>query len=155
MEASSTLTEELQRLAELRSRRDITEEEYAEAKRKLLSSYSTPPAAATDVVAEEGGARVFKSSRWSSGNFLFPDRIELSTDGVLFVKRGMFRSNREYISYRSIASIRVKNGVFLSDINIETSGGSQPIFANGLWKSDAREIQNQIRSHQGGLRIDS
>ena len=147
MPTPSSLTEELQRLAELRSRREITDDEYAAAKRKLLGSEE--PASNPDTVAEEGDSRSFKSSRWSSGNFFFPDRIELSSDGVLFVKRGMFRSNQEYINYKSIASVRVKNRLFLSDISIETSGGSQPIFINGLWKADAREIQSLIRLHQG------
>ena len=149
MDASSSLTEELQRLADLRSRHELTEEEYAAAKRKLLGAEGAAQDSGHDAIAEEGDSRAFASSRWSSGNLFFPDRIELTNDGVLFVKRGVFRSNQEYINYKSIASCRIKNRMFLSDLSIETSGGSQPIFANGLWKSDAREIQNLIRSHQG------
>jgi hypothetical protein len=44
--------------------------------------------------------------------------------------------------------VRVTNGVFLANLSIETSGGSQPIFINGLWKSDARQIQEAVRVFQ-------
>ena len=44
--------------------------------------------------------------------------------------------------------MRVKNGIFLSTLNVETSGGSQPVYINGLWKSDAREIQENLRTYQ-------
>jgi hypothetical protein len=66
----------------------------------------------------------------------------------MFRKRRLFGSKEEHINYRAIASIRIKNGIFLSNISIETSGGSQPIFINGLWKTDAKEIQDGIRASQ-------
>ena len=49
-----------------------------------------------------------------------------------------------------VASFKVKNGIFLSNVTVETSGGSQPIFINGLWKSAAREIQELVRAYQSG-----
>jgi hypothetical protein len=69
----------------------------------------------------------------------------------MFRKRSLFGSKEEHINYRAIASIRVKNGIFLSSISIETSGGSQPIFINGLWKSDAKRVQDEIREAQGKI----
>lgn len=67
---------------------------------------------------------------------------------MLFRKGAMFGSNEEHINYQAVASIRVKNRLFLADVSIETSGGSQPIFINGLWKSEAKEIQDTIRAFQ-------
>jgi hypothetical protein len=72
----------------------------------------------------------------------------LASDGILFRKGRMFGSLEERINYRAIASQRVTNGLFLANISIETSGGSQPIFINGLWKSDAKEIQAALRVFQ-------
>ena len=90
------------------------------------------------------------SSRWSVGNHFFRDSVALAADGIQFRKRRLFGSNEEHINYRAVASIRIKNGVFLSNVSVETSGGSQPIFINGLWKSDARKVQDAIRAHQEG-----
>ncbi|MEO6992160.1 MAG: PH domain-containing protein, partial [Lacunisphaera sp.] len=85
---------------------------------------------------------------WSAGNLFFRDRLVLSGDGITFRKGAVFSSNEEHINYRAIASIRVKNGLFLSNVTVETSGGTQPIFINGLGKSEARELQSFIRIYQ-------
>ena len=92
--------------------------------------------------------KVYRSSRWSRGNHLFPDSLTLSNDGLVFRKGRLFGSVEEHINYRAVASLRVKNGIFLSNLNVETSGGSQPVYINGLWKSDAREIQANLRTYQ-------
>jgi hypothetical protein len=78
----------------------------------------------------------------------FPDSLTLATDGILFRKGRFFGSSEERIGYKAIASLRVTNGVFLSNVSVETSGGSQPIFINGLWKSDAKAVQDGIREFQ-------
>ncbi len=144
------LTDELQKLAELHAAGQLSDQEFSEAKRRLLAD---EPAAATRAGPREPDAipeRTYQSSRWSSGNFLFPDRLTLSADGMLFQKRSMFGSKAEHINYHAVASFRVRNGIFLSTISVETSGGSQPIVINGIWKSQAREIQDVIREHQDG-----
>lgn len=150
------ITDELRKLADLREAGHLTEEEFAQAKRRLLTDGTATATAeipsatvATPVPASELiEPRRYRSSRWSSGNFFFPDALTLAGDGMLFRKGALFSSNEEHINYRAIASYRVKNGIFLADLTIETSGGSQPIHINGLWKSDAREIQATLRQHQ-------
>ena len=145
------LTDELRNLADLHDKGKLTDQEFADAKARLLNA---SPAAVPVAVKTVPGARpviekkTYWSSRWSSGNFFFRDRLMLSSDGITFRKGAMFGSNEEHISYRAVASIRVKNGLFLSDVSLETSGGSQPIFINGLWKSAAQEIQDFIRTFQ-------
>jgi len=101
-----------------------------------------------DPKASASDAETFWSSRWSAGNHIFRDSVGLASDGILFRKRRLLGSSEEHINYRSVASIRIKNGVLLSNVSIETSGGSQPIFINGLWKSDAKKVQDGIRAHQ-------
>ncbi len=149
-----SLTDELRKLADLHKEGQLTEQEFAEGKKRLLGQAGgespTPSkeargVAGTAVQIEE---KSYKSSRWSSGNLFFPDRLTMAGDGMLFRKGAMFGSNEELINYRAVASVRIKKGIFLAELCIETSGGSQPIFLNGLWKSDAKEIQDTIRACQ-------
>ena len=150
------LTDELRKLADLKAEGHLTEQEFAEAKRKLLSQDpAVPMSAATSTGSAPvpaGAAHVvdktYWSSRWSSGNLFFRDSVTLASDGILFRKGRMFGSQEERINYRAVASLRVTNGLFLASLSIETSGGSQPIFINGLWKSDARKIQEAVRLFQ-------
>jgi hypothetical protein len=149
------ITDELQKLANLRKEGSLTDAEFADAKRRLLSQEGAgdaarPPASDNVAAALDGPMedRRYRSSRWSKGNMFFPDSLTLASDGILFRKGRLFGSSEERISYKAIASLRVTNGVFLSNISVETSGGSQPIFINGLWKSDAREVQDGIREFQ-------
>jgi len=150
------LTDELRKLADLHSEGKLTDQEFANAKTKLLSSESSPltpsttraeTAIETDTTPEIE-KKIYWSSRWSSGNLFFRDRLTLAPDGITFRKGAMFSSNEEHINYRAIASIRVENGIFLSNVTVETSGGTQPVFINGLWKSDAKELQDFIRVYQ-------
>jgi len=147
------LTEELQKLADLRRDGSLTDSEFSDAKRRLLAEQGAVPAPSSEgtpapVPVEDS---TFRSSRWSRGNLFFPDSLTLAYDGVLFRKGRMVGSSEERIGYRAIASLRVTNGFFLSNVSVETSGGSQPIFINGLWKSDARAVQEGIRDFQRTL----
>ncbi|HCE44267.1 MAG TPA: hypothetical protein DET40_12025 [Lentisphaeria bacterium] len=146
------LTDELRKLAELRQEGHLTDQEFADAKQKLIAEGNSPQTGSDDDEdlegTEDGDEKTYQASRWSSGNMFFPDRLILSGDGMLFQKRALFGSSEEHINYRAVASISVQNGILLSDVSIETSGGSQPIFLNGLWKSEAREIQDTIRMFQ-------
>jgi len=151
-----SLTDDLQQLARLKADGQLTEQEYVEAKRRLLApDADTPPATPLRTGATLGlTPRVvdkrYWSSRWSRGNLFFRDSITLGGDGILFRKGRMFGSQEERINYRAVASVRVTTGVFLANLSIETSGGSQPIFINGLWKSDARQVQDALRMFQQG-----
>ena len=147
------IADELQKLAALRDQGNLTDAEFADAKRKLLDQAKSEGSAPPLVAAGEASQieeTTYRSSRWSGGNMFFPDSLTLSRDGILFRKGRLFGSSEERISTKAIASLRVKNGIFLSSLSVETSGGSQPIFINGLWKSDARKIQDGIREFQRG-----
>jgi hypothetical protein len=146
------LTAELDKLAELHQSGQLTDGEFAAAKTRLLDGDVPPPAPkvlnAPPPPALGIKPKTFKSSRWSSGNFFFPDRLTVAEDGLHFRKGKLFGSQEENISYRAIASLRIKNGIFLATMDIETSGGSQPIHINGLWKSAARAIQAAVQTAQ-------
>lgn len=146
------LTDELLKLAGLHQAGQLTDGEFAAAKSRLLGGAAAPaaprvlnaPPPATALVKR----KAYTSSRWSRGNLFFPDRLTVAEDGLHFRKGAMFGSQEEHINYRAVASLRVTNGIFLSNIDIETSGGSQPIHINGLWKSAAREIQAAVQAAQ-------
>jgi|GEM_PF-1095375 hypothetical protein len=150
------LTDELQKLADLRQQGHLTEQEFTEAKQKLLVQGPDVPPPPPSKIREEGisagvsqiAKKTYWSSRWSKDNLFFRDSMVLASDGILFRKGRLFGSKEEHINYRAVASFRINNGIFLSTISIETSGGSQPIFVNGIWKSEAKEIQDTIRAFQ-------
>jgi hypothetical protein len=148
------LTDELRKLADLRQQGALTEQEFVDAKRKLLASAPEAPvkpgAAAPSASWPEGVGELigkrYWSSRWSSGNLFFRDSLVLAEEGIIFRKGAMFGSSEENINYKAIASLKVSHRLFLADLSVETTGGSQPIFINGLWKSDAKEVQTAIRA---------
>jgi len=143
------LTDELRKLAELHQEGHLNDQEFADAKRRLIAeSRDEPPTPSTTSEAVQLAEKSYRSSRWSSGNFFFRDILTLASDGMVFRKGALIGSSEERINYRAVASVRINNGIFLSDVCIETSGGSQPIFVNGLWKSEATEIQDTIRAFQ-------
>jgi hypothetical protein len=146
------ITAELNKLAELHQSGQLTDREFATAKTRLLDGDAPPPAPrvlnAPPPPAFGVKQRTYKSSRWSSGNLFFPDWLTVAADGLHFHKGAMFSSQEEHIPYHAIASLRIRNGIFLATMDIETSGGSQPIHINGLWKSAAREIQAGVQAAQ-------
>ena len=158
------LTDELRKLADLHNEGHLTAVEFSEAKARLIAQVGAVPPAQPAVqialqapvnersISDEAPLQIeektYKSSRWSAGNLFFPDRLTLANDGITFKKGALFGSDVEHINYRTVASFRITNGVFLANVSIETSGGSQPIFVNGLWKSEAKEIQETIRTFQ-------
>jgi hypothetical protein len=149
------ISDELCKLADLRREGHLTEEEFAEAKRQLLTQGDVEPKPRFNSPSEglmedlmQREEKTYYASRWTSGNIFFPDAIVLVSDGIVFRKGSLFGSREEHISYKAVASFRITNGILFSTISIETSGGSQPIVVNGLWKSEAREIQDALREYQ-------
>jgi hypothetical protein len=149
------ISDKLCKLADLRREGHLTEQEFADAKRQLLSQGNTEPLTLQENRNErtsEGSIRfeekTYRSSRLTSGNFFFPDALVLVNDGIIFRKGSFFGSREEHINYKAVASFRIANGILFSNVLIETTGGSQPIQLNGLWKSEAKELQDALRVFQ-------
>jgi hypothetical protein len=94
---------------------------------------------------------VFKASRWTRGNLLFPTRIEVGRERVLRIKPRFFGSSEESIPITKVASVLISTGVFWSDIRIDSTGGSNPILSHGHSKSDAEAMRNMIEHYQTAL----
>jgi hypothetical protein len=93
-------------------------------------------------------AREFKASRWTRGNLLFPTRISVSPERVLRTKPRLLGSTEESIAIAKIASVKLANGLFFSDICIESTGGADPITSHGHRKHDAQQIRALIEQLQ-------
>lgn len=93
-------------------------------------------------------SEIFKASRWTRGNFLFPTIIEVTDKSVLRRKRSWFSSDEMSIAMSKVASVRINTGMIWSDIRIESSGGSDPLMSHGHTKSDAIRIRDLVEGYQ-------
>ena len=92
---------------------------------------------------------VFRASRMSGGNRLFPTQVAITKDSVVQYKPKWIGHDEEVIHVAHIASVKIATGVVLSDIEIETSGGSDPIRCHGHLKGDAVKMKALIEQYQG------
>src|SRR5882672_1881282 len=91
---------------------------------------------------------VFRASRLSAGNHLFPTQVQITPTAVVHHTPHWFGRSEHSIHIAHIASVRVDTGVFFSDVYIETSGGSSPVKCHGHRKRDALEMQRLIEQFQ-------
>jgi hypothetical protein len=91
---------------------------------------------------------VFRASRWSRGNRLLPTQVLITPSSVVQFTPAWIGRQEESIHMAHIASVKVKTGVLLSDVLIETSGGENPIRCHGHRTSDALEMKRLIESFQ-------
>lgn len=81
----------------------------------------------------------YVASRLSESNVLFPDKIEINADHVVYYKGAIIGYKTSVIPRKNIASVRVRKGLLFADIVIESAGGGT-IVAKGFTRDDAREI---------------
>lgn len=94
-------------------------------------------------------SEVFKASRWTKDNRLFPTVIEVTDQAVIRRKRSWFSVNEMSIHLSKVASVRLDTGLFFADVLIESSGGSDPLESHGHSKGDARRLKALIEAGQG------
>ena len=91
---------------------------------------------------------VFRASRLSSGNRLFPTQVQISPATIVHHTPQWFGRSEHSIHMAHVASVRIDTGVFFSDVYIETSGGASPVKCHGHRKRDALEMQRFIEQFQ-------
>ena len=96
-------------------------------------------------------SEIFKASRWTSGNRLFPTCLEVSDKSVSRRKRSWLRIDEMSMSLSKVASVHIKTGLIWSEILIESSGGTDPLASHGHRKADARRIKELIENAQAEL----
>ena len=94
---------------------------------------------------------VFRASRWTRGNFLFPTYIEVSDRAITRRKRSWFKQDELSISLSKVASVHIKTGMIWSEILIESSGGTDPFTSHGHTKADAIRIKELVENAQAEL----
>jgi hypothetical protein len=91
---------------------------------------------------------VFRASRWSRGNRLFPTQVMVSPTSVVHFTPQWVGRLEHTIHIAHVASVRIDTKLFFSDIFIETSGGVSPISCYGHHKKDAVRIKGLIDRYQ-------
>jgi hypothetical protein len=95
-----------------------------------------------------GPGDVFRASRWSRGNHLFPTQVRVSQSAVVHFTPQWIGKLEHTIHIAHVASVRIETRLLFSDVFIETSGGVSPISCYGHHKRDAVRIKELIDRYQ-------
>jgi hypothetical protein len=91
---------------------------------------------------------VFRASRWTRGNHLFPTQVAITPTGIVQHTPRWIGKEEESIHMAHVASVKIATGLLFSDVVIETSGGSDPIACHGHRKADALRMKSLIERYQ-------
>jgi hypothetical protein len=91
---------------------------------------------------------VFRASRLSSGNRVFPTQVAITPTSVVQFTPQWIGKLEETIHMAHVSSVKIDTGVLFSDVLIETSGGSHPIRCHGHRKRDAVQMKALIERFQ-------
>jgi hypothetical protein len=91
---------------------------------------------------------VFRASRLSSGNHLFPTQVLITSSNVVQYTPRWIGRQEESIHLAQVASVKIDTRLFLSDLLVETTGGANPIVCHGHHKADAVRMKALIGQHQ-------
>ena len=94
------------------------------------------------------GGDVFRASRLSAGNRLFPTQVAITPTSVIQFTPQWIGKLEETIHMAHVSSVKIDTGVMFSDVLIETSGGSHPIRCHGHRKQDAVQMKALIERYQ-------
>ena len=91
---------------------------------------------------------VFRASRLSKGNRLFPTQVLISPTSVVHYTPQWFGRLEHSMHMAHVASVRVDTNLMFSDVYIETTGGASPIACHGHRKADAIRMKDLIERYQ-------
>jgi hypothetical protein len=91
---------------------------------------------------------VFRASRLSSGNRLFPTQVAISPTSVVHYTPEWFGRLEHSMHMAHVASVRIDTNLMFSDVYIETTGGASPIKCHGHRKADAVRMKELIEQYQ-------
>jgi|SRR5438552_2163980 len=94
------------------------------------------------------GDHVFRASRWSRKNRIFPAQVVITQSSITLYKPQWIGKLEESIHMAHVASIKIDTHLIFSDVYIETSGGQDPITCHGHTKGDATEMKRLIERFQ-------
>jgi hypothetical protein len=94
------------------------------------------------------GEYVFRASRWSRGNHLFPTQVSITPSSVVHYTPRWFGRREQSIHMAHVASVLIETNLFFSNVMIESSGGADPVRCHGHRKRDAVEMKRLIEGFQ-------
>jgi hypothetical protein len=94
---------------------------------------------------------VFRASRWSSGNRLYPTQVLVTPTSVVRYTPEMFGRKEHSIHIVHVASVSIDTNLLFSDVLIETSGGTTPVNCHGHRKADAVRMKQLIEQYQTSI----
>jgi hypothetical protein len=93
---------------------------------------------------------VFRASRLSKGNRLFPVQVQITPTSVVHYTPEWFGKLEHSIHMAHVASVRIDTNMLFADVFIETTGGVNPIRCAGHRKEDAVRMKALIEEYQTG-----
>ena len=94
------------------------------------------------------GAHVFRASRFSRGNFLYPTQVAVTPTSIVHFTPQLIGGREQSIHMAHVSSVLIESNLFFSDILIETSGGASPVRCHGHRKADAVELKRLVEEFQ-------
>lgn len=91
---------------------------------------------------------IFRASRLSSGNRLFPTQVLITPTSVIHFTPEVVGRREQSIHMAHVASVSIDTNLMFSDVVIETSGGATPVRCHGHHKRDAARMKALIEQHQ-------
>jgi hypothetical protein len=94
------------------------------------------------------GPHVFRASRMSRGNLLFPTQVAVTATSIVHYTPEWVGGREQSMHLAHIASVAVDRNLFFADVMIESSGGASPVLCHGHRKRDAIEMKRLIEQFQ-------
>jgi hypothetical protein len=94
------------------------------------------------------GPHVFRASRFSRGNFLFPAQVSVTPASVVHYTPELFGGREQSLHLAHVASVMVDRNLFFADVVIESSGGASAVRCHGHRKADALAIKQLVEQFQ-------
>ena len=91
---------------------------------------------------------VFRASRLSRGNRLFPTQVLITPTTVVHYTPELVGRKEHSIHIAHVSSVSIDTNLLFSNLLIETSGGTTPVQCHGHRKSDAVRMKQLIEQHQ-------
>lgn len=91
---------------------------------------------------------LFRASRWSRGNRLFPTQVLITPTSVVHYTPELVGRKEHSIHIAHVASVSIDTNLLFSNVLIETSGGTTPVTCHGHRKGDAVRMKQLIEEHQ-------
>jgi hypothetical protein len=94
------------------------------------------------------GEHVFRASRLSKGNRIFPAQVVLTPTSVTLHHAQWIGRREESIHMAHVASVKIDTNIIFSNVLIETTGGHHPIVCYGHTKGDAIRMKQLVERFQ-------